>query len=72
MGRPKKIQKETKEEVSTVETQEIEQPTERVSESEESIEKKNFRALIELYKKQNPQKYALKEIKLIKQLNTLK
>ncbi len=38
---------------------------------EESDAKKEFRKIIEAYKAQNPEKYALRESELLKKLNTL-
>lgn len=51
----------------------IEQPVETpaIVVAEESAEKKEFRAFMESYKRQNPKKYALKEAELTNKLNSL-
>lgn len=68
MPRKKKIETPTPAEETPVAEAPVEEPNVVV----DSPEKKRFKALIERYKAQSPEKYALKEAELLSKLDRIK
>lgn len=49
----------------------VEVVVKKKGDTNDSVAKENFKAMMETYKKQNPAKYAAKEKQLLAKLNTL-
>lgn len=67
MSKNKIMEEEVVEEKGSV----VEVVVKKKGDTNDSIEKENFKAMMETYKKQNPVKYAAKEKQLLAKLNTL-